>query len=232
MGRKVGRKRLYDNDETKKLLEELVVQYRKENAAGIVTFTKMAQFSEEMHFKDNVRYPVIYNRFVWAKQGRHLIEKVNTPIRTYSKIDPGKLEIPPISRYVEEYSSNPKKLLSLLLPIEKLIFNLLESEDKKNQYVEMLQKQVEKLKNDIVKLQLLNDSLSSYILDIAVKSNVKRFRQYYGLPEILEYGENSMEGLNDLKNFLYPEDKNDDKQVISKNNTLLTYWDQLRGKGK
>ncbi|MCR8659172.1 hypothetical protein [Paenibacillus endoradicis] len=232
MNSKVGRKRLYDNEKTMRILEELLINYRKENPTGQVTFIKMAEYSNEMHNKYNERYPIAYNRFVWAKQGRHLIEKVNTPIRNYSKFDSTNFEIPPIARYIEEYSSNPKKLLSLLLPVEKMIYNLLESDENNSQQIQNLNTQVDKLKNEMNKLILLNDNLSQYLLSIVAQSNVKRLRQNYGLPEILEFNESAVKGLNDLKKFLYPDnDKtlSTSKQVSQNEPTLLAHWGQVKG---
>ncbi|MGE7827337.1 hypothetical protein [Paenibacillus sp. NPDC093718] len=232
---RVGRKRLYDDEKTMSALKELVIEFRKRNPAGKITYVKMAEFSKEMHLENSNKYPVIYNRFVWANQARSLIDEINKPIRSYSKHNIENLEIPPIAKYIEEYSNNPKKLLALLLPTEKLIFDLLELLEARTVQISELNYQLDYLNKKNASLQELCNNLSEYVLSIVSLSNEKKFRQQYGLPEILEFNEKSMSGLNDLRNFLYSTEQKKKKNNMSDNMQeskegaiMLDHWKRIK----
>lgn len=105
-GKKMGRPSKYNNPETKRMLQELVYQYKRENPTGIIRISHMVRFSKEMAEK----YPSKYNEFskdVWSTYGREYIDNANEPIRqTYESEEDVVIEVPNITDLFEKYGTN------------------------------------------------------------------------------------------------------------------------------
>jgi hypothetical protein len=224
---KMGRPSKYKNEETTKLLQNLVYMYKKENPTGIVRIADMVRFSKDMNKVDEVQFPFM-SKDVWSEYGRLYIDQANEPIRTeLQDADGVAVDLPNISDIVAKYGDNRQKLLEYLLPVEQLLHRSImnekrvstlvaKSESEKNALVEKCKAQQELLRKyeDFV-LTMSHDSYrkefeGQLVNQISVNAN--------------ERNQSAMRNLNDLGAIFGSNEPQIVAQKADKQPSLLDHW--------
>ncbi|AKP77169.1 hypothetical protein AS52_02204 [Priestia megaterium Q3] len=230
MAKKVGRKRKYDNKETRERFQDLVYEAKKQKPSGKIRISDMVKISEEFHQKNPYKFPIPYNRDVWSTWGREYMEKANN-FRTITKMftkNNKEIEIPNFSEIINRHYSNKYKILELLIPQERLLHELVDENLQ-------LSDSIKKVENKNRELKGVIDKYEALLLEMTHQSSIKIYKEKYGLNSILKINdkEEAFNNLNNLESYLHPAKVQKADSTRLKNeqdNLLLDNWKKKRGK--
>ncbi|MGH1145777.1 hypothetical protein CON94_19050 [Bacillus pseudomycoides] len=230
-----GRKRKYDNPEEQTRLKKLVYLYRQKNPSGIIRISHLVRFSEEMRKIKPDEFPSTYNKDVWAKWGREIINLANEPITIKVESESGdNHEIPNFSDIVDKYIHDKPKLLEHLLTCENLLHESLTQNNNLTSRNNILKEQIKALKLEISKLEGTIKKYEKMTLEMAHHSGVEKYRAKYGLKNQISVSKNhnAFDNLDDLHSFLEPglnaKKAKVENEIRQEENLMLANWKKLR----